>query len=157
MMRRHTPLMSVLLMVALVGGAAISQKKTSEAAVFDEAAALNIAKEWAAFVSQANVDGLETLLSSNYVHIHATALVETKAQFIEALKNGSRIYDPIIFEDVTVRVFKKAAVVTGKFNLKVLARGKTIEGINRFGLVLINTRDGTTVVSFQATAIPQPK
>jgi hypothetical protein len=157
MIRRRISFKCIILMLALVGGTAMAQKKASGAAGFDETAALNIAQEWASLVSQANIEGLEKLLSSNYMHIHSTALVDTKAQFIEALKIGSRKYDPITFEDVTVRVFKNAAVVTGKFNLKVLARGKTIEGVNRFGLVIGKTKNGQQVVSYQATTIPQPK
>jgi hypothetical protein len=49
-------------------------------------------------------------------------------------------------------------VVTGKFDLKAYTRGKTIESINRFGLLLVKTQSGLQVAYFQATAIPpQPK
>jgi hypothetical protein len=47
--------------------------------------------------------------------------------------------------------------VTGKFYLKAFSRGKTIEGVNRFGLVLVKTQNEPKVVSFQATSIPQQK
>jgi ketosteroid isomerase-like protein len=110
-----------------------------------------------AAVSQADIAGLEQLLNDKYMHIHATALVESKAQFLEAFKNGSRKYDPIKIEEANVRVFGNSAVVTGKFNLKAFTRGKTLEGINRFGLVLVKTQKGIQVASFQATAIPLQK
>lgn len=41
--------------------------------------------------------------------------------------------------------------------LKVFARGKMTEGVNRFGLVIVKTKQGIQVASFQSTAIPQPK
>ena len=66
-------------------------------------------------------------------------------------------YDPIKIEEAKARIFDNSAVVTGKFNLKVFARGKMIEGVNRFGLVIVKTKQGIQVASFQATAIPQPK
>jgi ketosteroid isomerase-like protein len=91
------------------------------------------------------------------LHIHATALVESKAQFLEAFKNGTRKYDPITLEELRFRGFGSFAIVTGKFQLKAFSRGKTIEGVNRFGLVLIKTQKGHEVVSFQATSIPQQK
>jgi ketosteroid isomerase-like protein len=149
----------IIVVVALTTlcGIADAQGITSDSSVFSESDALKVAQEWAMFVSQADVAGLQKLLSDNYVHIHATGLVESKAQFIEALKNGSRKYDPIKLEDLSVRIFGSTAVVTGKFNLKAFARGKTIEGVNRFGLVLVKKQSGQQVASFQATAIPQQK
>jgi ketosteroid isomerase-like protein len=124
---------------------------------FDKSDALKIGQEWASLVGNGNVTGLEKLLSDNYMHIHATALVESKSQFVDALRNGSRKYDPIIFEEVTVRVFGTTAIVTGEFNLKVFVRGKTIEGVNRFSLVLMKTSNGHHIVSFQATPVLQAK
>lgn len=135
---------------------AAEQDASSQSPVFTESDALQMAQKWAACVSEGNIAALEKLLDEKYVHIHSTALIESRAQFIDALKSGSRKYDVIKLEDVNVRVFGGTAVVTGKFNLKVFARGKTIEGINRFGLVLAQTPDGWRVVSYQATPIPKP-
>ena len=134
-----------------------AQEKPYDPASLDEPDALKIAQEWALLVSQADIIRLEKLLDDRYLHIHATALVESKSQFLDAFRNGTRKYDPINFEEATARIFGNTAVVTGKFNLKVFARGKTIEGVNRFTLVLVKTDSGLRVVSFQATAIPQKK
>ncbi len=149
--------MLLVMMASVFVGVVNAQNKTSVTATFTESDALDMAQEWASLVSQANVSELEKLLNDKYIHIHGTALVESKTQFLEAFKNGSRKYDPIKIEDINVRVFGNSAVVTGKFNLKAFVREKTIEGINRFGLVLVKTETGQQVVSFQATAIPQQK
>ena len=149
--------MLLVMMASVFGGVANAQDKSSTTATFSESGALNIAQEWASLVSQANVSELKKLLNDKYMHIHGTALVESKTQFLEAFENGSRRYDPIKMEDINVRVFGSSAVVTGKFNLKAFVREKTIEGVNRFGLVLVKTETGQQVVSFQATAIPQQK
>jgi len=150
--------MLIVTMLSVFGGMAnAQQEKPCNIDAFGESDALDAAQHWASLVSQADTVGLERLLDDKYMHIHATALVESKAQFIEAFKNGSRKYDPIKIEEVKARIFDNSAVVTGKFNLKVFARGKTIEGINRFGLVIVKTKQGIRVASFQATAIPQQK
>jgi len=133
------------------------QEKPCNIDTFGASDALDVAQQWASLVSQADTAGLERLLDDKYMHIHSTALVESKSQFIEAFKNGSRKYDPIKIEEAKARIFDNCAVVTGKFNLKVFARGKMIEGVNRFGLVIVKTKQGIQVASFQATAIPQPK
>lgn len=154
--RFFTLLLTVLVLTVLLG-VANAEVKSPETINISEADALSTTQEWASLVSQANVSELEKILDDKYIHIHGTALVESKAQFLEAFKNGSRKYDPIKIEDINVRVFGSSAVVTGKFNLKAVVRGKAIEGVNRFGLVLVKTQNGQQVVSFQATAIPQPK
>lgn len=153
--KRLVALMFIVLMMPVFGGVVRAQEISSGLATFSESDALNMAQEWASLVSQANVAELEKLLNDQYMHIHATALVESKAQFLEAFKNGSRKYDPIKIEEINVRIFGSSAVVTGKFNLKAFVRGKTIEGVNRFGLVLVKTHNGQQIVSFQATSIPQ--
>ena len=150
-------LMLIVAMLSVWGGVVGAQEKSSGADAFSESEAMNIAQQWASLASQADIAGLEQLLSENYMHIHATSLVESKSQFIEAFKNGSRKYDPIKIEEAKVRVFDNSAVVTGKFNLKAYVRGKIIEGVNRFGMVLVKTKQGIQVVSFQTTAIPQQK
>lgn len=132
-----------------------AQEKISDTTNFSETEALKLAQDWASLVSNADIIGLEKLLSKKYMHIHATARVETKEQFLEAFKNGSRKYDPIKLEYVNVSLLGRSAFVTGQFNLKAYARGKTIEGVNRFVLVLTKTNNGQQVVFFQATPIPK--
>lgn len=154
---RSVSTMIIVLMLYVFSGMTRAQDTTSGVASFTESDALHMAQQWALLVSQANIAELEKLLHDNYIHIHATALVESKAQFLGAFRDGSRKYDPIKIEEETVRVFGNSAIVTGKFNLRASVRGRTIGGVNRFGLVLVKTQNGGHVVSFQATAIPQQK
>jgi hypothetical protein len=119
--------------------------------------ALITAERWATVVGQADIAELNKLLHTDYIHVHATSLVESKAKFIEALQTGARKYDPIKIEDSKVRVFGDSAVVSGRFILKATTRDRVIEGVNRFVLLVVNTPNGLQVATFQATAIPQPK
>lgn len=150
-------LMLIVTMLSVLGGVVRAHEKTSGDDAFGESEVMNTVQQWALLVSQADIVGLEKLLSDNYMHIHSTALVESKYQFIDAFKNGSRKYETIKIDDAKARVFDNTAVVTGKFNLKAFARGKTIEGLNRFGMVLVKTKQVIQVVSYQSTAIPQQK
>ena len=134
-----------------------AQADTARAGALNSSAALNTAERWATVVGQADIAGLNELLHADYVHVHATALVESKAKFIEALQTGARRYDPIKIKDSNVRVFSDSAVISGKFVLKATTRDRVIEGVNRFMLLVVNTPSGLQVATFQATAIPQPK
>jgi hypothetical protein len=134
-----------------------AQADTARAGALNSSAALNTAERWATVVGQADIAGLNELLHADYVHVHATALVESKAKFIEALQTGARRYDPIKIKDSNVRVFSDSAVISGKFVLRATTRDRVIEGVNRFVLLVIDTPNGLQVATFQATAIPQPK
>jgi ketosteroid isomerase-like protein len=134
-----------------------AQAENTRAGALNNSTALSTAERWATVVGQADIPGLNELLHADYVHVHATALVESKAKFIEALQTGARKYDPIKIEDSNVRVFGDSAVISGKFVLKATTRDRVIEGVNRFVLLVINTPTGLQVATFQATAIPSPK
>jgi hypothetical protein len=143
-----------VLSLPLAAGAQDGVKRPGD---IEASEALTAAKKWASVVGQANISGLEELLHKDYLHIHSTALVETKVKFIEALTTGARKYDPITIEDANVRVFGDSAVVTGKFSLRAMSRGRVIEGVNRFSLVVVKTPRGMQAASFHATSIPQAK
>ena len=147
----------VLAIVLLFSSALGVQAEESRVATLSKSEALNTAERWASVVGQADIAGLNELLHTDYIHVHATALVESKVKFIEALQTGARKYDPIKIEESNVRLFGDSAVVTGKFVLKATTRDRVIEGINRFALFVVSTPNGLRIANFQATAIPQAK
>jgi ketosteroid isomerase-like protein len=125
--------------------------------LFSENEVSGMMKKWSEAMGTADVKTLQTLLDDRYIHIHGTSLVESKSQFLEAFSNGSRKYDPITIEDQKIRIFHQAALVNGHFKLKAYTKDRTLEGVNRFTLVMTKTPQGIKIISFQATAIPQPK
>ena len=152
--RLSFPRLFVALLFVLFSIAGVQAQTVMQGALTNPEA-LAISERWATAVGQADTAELNKLLHSDYLHIHATALVESKAKFIEALQTGARKYDPIRIEESNVRVFGDTAVITGKFVLRATIRDRIIEGVNRFTLVVANTPSGVQVATFQATAIPQ--
>ena len=136
---------------------AVAQAENTKTLVLNHSTALSTAERWAALVGQADIAGLNELLHADYVHVHATALVESKSKFIDALQTGARKYDPIKIEDSNVRIFGDSAAISGKFVLRATTRDRVIEGVNRFMMLVISAPSGLQVATFQATAIPQPK
>ena len=124
-----------------------------KAEALSAAAAEDCAQQWASCVGQGQVDELNKILEDSYQHIHGTGLVESREEFLGALRSGARKYEPIQLEEVKTRLFGDCAVVTGKFALKVSIKGKMMEGVNRFSFVVVQTPQGPKIVSFQATAI----
>ncbi len=126
---------------------------TSASAEISQAAAATYVQHWATLVAQGQADELGKLLHESYQHIHGTGLLESKTAFLEALRNGNRKYEPIQLENLKFRSFQNAAILTAQFNLKATARGKKIEGVYLASFILIQTPQGLSIVSFQATPL----
>jgi hypothetical protein len=124
-----------------------------KAEALSAAAAEECAQQWASRVGHGQADELNKILDDSYQHIHGTGLVESRKEFLGALRSGARKYEPIQLEEVKTRLLGECAVVTGKFTLKVSVKGKMMEGVNRFSFVVVQTPQGPKIVSFQATAI----
>ena len=124
-----------------------------KAEALSAATAEDCAQQWASCVGQGQVDELNKILEDSYHHIHGTGLVESREEFLGALRSGARKYEPIQLEEVKTRLFGECAVVTGKFALKVSIKGKMMEGVNRFSFIVVQKPHGPKIVSFQATAI----
>ena len=124
-----------------------------KAEALSAATAEDCAQQWASCVGQGQANELAKILDDSYQHTHGTGLVESKEEFLGALRSGARKYEPIQLEEVKTRLFGDCAVVTGKFALKVSIKGKMMEGVNRFSFIVVQKPHGPKIVSFQATAI----
>ena len=142
LLRSIFPTLGLGLILATPASAEISQTATT-----------TCVQQWAALVAQGQADELGKLLHESYQHIHGTGLVESKTAFLEALRNGTRKYEPIQLENLKFRSFQDTAILTAQFNLKATARGKKIEGLYLASFTLIQTPQGLSIVSFQATPL----
>ena len=118
-----------------------------------KAEALRTAKNWAALALASDVVGLDTLLEERYVHTHGTGLIESKKEFLAALREGARDYVRCKPRQMNAQLLGRAAIVAGTLDFKVVARGRKIEGTNRFMMILERTPNGVRVVAYQATPL----
>lgn len=123
----------------------------AEAGPLTKAGLTGEAQIWATRVKTSDVGALETLLSPNYLHTHGTGKVETKEQFLEALRTGSRKYERCEMTDLRVILLGQGGVVQGTLDVKAVTKGKTLEVVNRFMMVFAKTERGWEVIAFQAT------
>jgi len=151
-MRKHKP-MRIRFLASLGLGLLFFFFGSVKAEALSAATAEGCAQQWASCVGQGQADDLAKILDDSYQHIHGTGLVENREEFLGSLRSGARKYEPIQLEEVKTRLFGECAVVSGKFVLKVLVKGKIMEGVNRFSFIVVQTPQGPKIVSFQATAI----
>jgi hypothetical protein len=76
---------------------------------------LDTEKERFAALVTKNYAALEKTLSDELVYIHSNGSMDTKASFIQSLKDGTRSYDDIKIEKADVRIYhRKTGIITGE-------------------------------------------
>ena len=114
----------VALAAAFLGVQAVS---TAAAAGEVEASVLAAQDKRIAATVAADVAALEAMMTDDLSYTHSSGVVETKAEFLEALKSHKYVYKEIAAEQRTVRVYGDAAVVAGPCRIVIAPGGNPTE------------------------------
>jgi ketosteroid isomerase-like protein len=99
----------------------------------------------------------DRLLADNWLNINPDGSITTKAKLLELLKDGSFKIMSIENEEVMVRVYGDAAVVTGRSTTKRAGQGGEVVGRQvRFTRVYAKSKAQWQVVSAHNTLIAKP-
>lgn len=112
--------------------------------------------EDARYAAQTSGDfaSLERLIGDDLVYIHSSALVDSKASYIESQRSGSVRYRVMRRSKVTVRTYDCLAIITGLGNFDVTVKGQDRSVELLFHSIWAKRDSGVQFVSWQATAIP---
>jgi ketosteroid isomerase-like protein len=76
-------------------------------------------------MERVDVAALNRILSDDLIYTHANGLHQTKSELIGVLGSGDMKYESITpGDDIRVRVYNQAAVVTGRASIKIKAGGE---------------------------------
>ena len=92
---------------------------------------------------------LDRLLSDDFTYTHSNGRVETKAEIVQALKSGARIYESATLTEVKVRLYGTAAVITDVAELKVNRAGEVSKGRFRYLKVCLQQQGRWRMVAWQ--------
>jgi len=111
-------------------------------------------KRFAAMVS-GDVAVLDALLHQDLVYTHSSAVVDTKASYLEAIRTGKTRYASQKRFEERVRMCGDCALVTGRAEMQAEVNGvhKTLR--LRYLDVWTKTPQGWKFIAWQSTAIPQ--
>ena len=98
---------------------------------------------------------LNRILADDLTYTHSNGEVDSKAQLIASLNSGERKYESIQPEDVKVRVYKEAAVITGRASMKTKSKGKDYSFQIRFIDVYVKKGKSWQMVAWQSTRLPE--
>jgi hypothetical protein len=96
---------------------------------------------------------MERLFGDDLVYIHSSTLEDTKASFIESMRSGNVKYRGMKRGDVSVRTYGCIAIVSGRANFEVTARGQDLSLELLFHAVWAKRAADVQFVSWQATRV----
>jgi hypothetical protein len=116
-----------------------------------------LAAEDARYAAQMGNDfgALQNLIGSDLVYIHSSAVVDTKASYIESMKSGTVKYRVMRRSDVTVRTYGCIAIISGLGNFDVTVKGQEMAVEIRFHSIWAKRDRGLEFISWEATRTPQ--
>jgi hypothetical protein len=112
-------------------------------------------KQRATAVVDRNIDLLDKITAADSVRISPMAELGTKAQLLAELKSGDVTYSSINVDDLSVRIYGKTAVVTGRSAFEGQRQGKQFKSRCRFSRVWVKSGTGWQEILFQLTPISE--
>ncbi len=110
-------------------------------------------KQWNQARLQNDVEALDRLLSEDCVFMHADGKLETKAHYIADVKSNDRKYEYINEDEISVRVYGDAAVLTGRIRSKGHLREQPLGGDLRFTRVYVKRQGRWQMVASHSSSI----
>ncbi len=115
-----------------------------------------LASEDARYAAQMGDDygALQKLLGNDLIYIHSSAVVDTKASYIDSMKSGTVKYRVMRRSDVTVRTYGCVAIISGLGNFDVTVKGQDMAVEIRFHSIWAKRDNGLEFISWEATRTP---
>jgi hypothetical protein len=120
----------------------------------DQSAVVALEQKRLDFTGLGDLRNLATLLSDDYIHVHANGIVENKQQFLEEIAKVPRQIEP---RSPHIRLFGATAVLTGEMvnHFQLPDREMTVKLYAT--QVAHNDGSGWKFVSFQAVVMPEQR
>jgi ketosteroid isomerase-like protein len=122
----------------------------------DERDLKQLVKDLNAALVKADTAFLERILDQDFVHYRPRGTIENRAQYLENRKNGNVNFESLVADDMKVRFYGDAAIVT----YRSTAKGKDQQGAideQRLWTRVFVRRDGRwRLVHSQGTTIQKP-
>lgn len=118
-----------------------------------EHALRNLDEQRIAALLQPDIPTLERIMADDFTYTHSSGQTQTKAEFLADFKSGKRVFKSLKQEDVQVRVYGNAAVLTGRCDLTGVNAGKDFVLPMHFIEVYANLNGHWQWVTWQSTRL----
>lgn len=117
---------------------------------------LRLAEAWTTAELRGDTAYLETLLTDDFIGIGPLGFMLTKQEWLTRHRSGDLKYEVFTLDEVKVRVYSDAAVLTGRQVQNAAYRGNPLPGQFRTTLVFVQQLEQWRLAGLQLSAIGQP-
>lgn len=96
---------------------------------------------------------LERLLADDLTYTHSTAVVESRAQFLDSVRTGRTRYLEMTPTEVVVRLHGDVAIATGRVRMRVATAERELTFDARFTEVHVWRGGGWRLAAWQSTRL----
>ncbi len=127
-------------------------------AVAQDASTAVLAAQDARFAAtiKADVAALGALMTDDLTYTHSSGVTETKAEFLDGVKNGKYLYRSIESKDRRVRLHGDAAIVSGTAHIVIEPGGKRTDIDLYFSELYVKEGSAWRMALWQSTRLPVP-
>jgi len=118
---------------------------------------LKLDNEWNESYPRRDVSALDHIIADDWVCIDGAGLVITKRQLLERVESSTTFYDPYKFDEITLRMFKDAAIVTGRLSGTRRGNDGTFYLEQRYTRVYVKRNDLWQSVATQVTVVKEER
>jgi hypothetical protein len=116
---------------------------------------IKIETGWAEAEVKKDIAFFDPILADDYTYTDSEGNVNTKAQYIASKKSGEDVVTSAANDEIKVRIYGDAAVVTGRWTGKETTKGKDISGQSRWTDTFIKRNGRWQCVATHSSKIPQ--
>jgi len=103
---------------------------------------------------EGDIEALDQLLGKDLIYFHSSTLKDTKDSLIKAIETEKLIYEEMERSESRVRIYGDIAVITGRAQFKVVARGRQKNLDILFHSIWVMRDQRLQFISWQATPVP---
>lgn len=116
---------------------------------------LKLDKEWNESYPRRDVSALDRILADDWICIDGAGLVITKGELLERVQSSTPFFDPYKFDEIVLRMFKDAAIVTGRLSGTKRGNDGTVYLEQRYTRVYVKRDDRWQAVATQVTVVKE--
>ena len=118
---------------------------------------LKLDHEWNESYPRRDVSALDHIIADDWVCIDGAGLVITKRQLLERVESSATFFDPYRFDEINLRVFKDAAIVTGRLSGTKQNNDGTFYLEQRYTRVYVKRNNRWQSVATQVTVVKEER
>lgn len=118
---------------------------------------LKLDSEWNEAYPRRDVSALDRIIADDWVCIDGAGLIITKRQLLERVESNATFYDPYKFDEITLRMFKDAAIVTGRLSGTRRGNDGTFNVEQRYTRMYVKRNDRWQSVATQVTVVKEER